>query len=62
MSNDKVEPSAGADPGGDPIREIRAVKASKPKVGCLGLTGGSAILAMTGLVLALIYMVSRCGS
>ncbi len=64
MSSDSMEPPPSADPGPDPERALREIRNSEPKFGCLGrtVTGGWALLAMGGLLLSIVYLVSRCGS
>jgi hypothetical protein len=63
MSSHRMEPPPSADPGPDVDRALREIQASKPTFGCLGRTtsGCSALLAMGGLLVAIVYLVGRRG-
>lgn len=64
MSSDRMEQPPSADPGPDIERTLREIQGSKPTFGCLGRTtsGCSALLAMGGLLVSIVYLVSRCRS
>lgn len=51
----------GADPGPDPFETLQQIRASKPRIGCLGcfVSGGWAVAALVALVGLLVYAILR---